>query len=187
MTRPVTRIALLALAAGACGDQSPARDAVAARAPSSAATSDTVATPAQPTPAGVGSIELYSSAQLARIAAELAKGSTTGRTIGGHSTYHYVQVRRVASGEPEVHDRWIDVTIVQSGRATLLTGGRVDGGHLALGGEHRGGTIVAGTPHPIATGDLFVVPAGIPHQFQVARGDSVRYLTIKVLQPADGH
>jgi hypothetical protein len=183
MTRLIARLALMALAVGACGEQSPEHGAAAAQTPSSAATSDAAATPA---PAASGGIELYPAAQLARIADELAKGSTTGRTIGGHPTYHYVEARRVASGEPEMHDRWIDVTIVQAGRATLLTGGRVDGGHLASAGEHRGGTIVAGAPHPIATGDLFVVPAGIPHQFQVARGDSVRYLTLKVLQPSDG-
>jgi hypothetical protein len=185
MTAP--RVAALALAIGACGDQSAPRAAAAVRTPSSTATSETAAaTPARPSAEVRGDIELYPAAQLARVADELAKGTTTGRTIGGHPTYHYVQVRRVASGEPEVHDRWIDVTIVQAGRATLLAGGRVEGGRLAADGEHRGGTIAGGTPHPIATGDLLVVPAGLPHQFQVARGDSVRYLTLKVQQPSGG-
>jgi mannose-6-phosphate isomerase-like protein (cupin superfamily) len=166
-------LALLALAAGACGDQSTPRAAAA--------------TPAQSTPTASGGVELYPAAQLARIADELAKGSTTARTIGQHPAYHYVQARRAASGEPEVHDRWVDVTVVQAGRATLLTGGRVDGAHLASAGEHRGGTIVGGTPRPIATGDLVVIPAGVPHQYQLARGDTVRYLTLKVLQSSDGH
>jgi mannose-6-phosphate isomerase-like protein (cupin superfamily) len=179
-------LALLALLVGACGEQSPPPADASTGTPSSAATPGAAATPAQATPAARGDIELYPAAQLARIGDELAKGSTTGRTIGSHPTYHYVEVRRVSSGEPEVHDHWIDVAIVQSGRAVLLTGGRVDGGRLAADGEHRGGTIVAGTPHPIAAGDLFVVPAGVPHQFQVARGDSVRYLTLKVQQPPAG-
>jgi len=147
-----------------------------------ALTSDTVPTAVQSPPAQVGGIEFYSAAQLARIADELAKGTTSTRTIGGHATYSYVQARRVVSGEPEVHDNWIDVAIVQSGRATVLTGGRVDGGRLASAGEHRGGTIVGGTAHTIAAGDMFVIPAGVPHQYQIARGDSVRYLTLKVLQ-----
>jgi uncharacterized RmlC-like cupin family protein len=73
---------------------------------------------------------------------------------------------------------------VQAGRATLLVGGRVSGGTLASPGEHRGGTIAGGTPHPLGAGDLLVVPAGIPHQFQVVRGDSVVYLTIKVQRTA---
>lgn len=184
-------IALLALAVGACGEQSPRRAAASAGAPPSAAASDPAktaasdpaTTPAPATPAAAGDIELYPAARLARIGDELAKGTTTGQTIGGHPTYHYVAVRRIASGEPEVHDRWVDVTIVQAGRATLLTGARVDGARAGPDGEHRGGAIVAGTPHPIAAGDLFVVPAGLAHQFQVARGDSIRYLTLKVQQP----
>jgi hypothetical protein len=179
----LTRIALLTLAVAACGEQSPRQAAASAGAPASTATSDSAAPRAGATPAARDDIELYPAAQLARIGDELAKGSSTGRTIGGHPTYHYVEVRRVASGEPEVHDRWIDVTIVQAGRATLLTSGRVDGGRPLPDGEHRGGTIVAGTAHPIAGGDLFVVPAGVAHQFQVARGDSIRYLTLKVRQP----
>jgi mannose-6-phosphate isomerase-like protein (cupin superfamily) len=146
-----------------------------------------VATPDTSTPIAPGNIEFYSAAQLARVADELAKGTSTGRTIGGHPSYRYVEVRRVVNGEPEVHDNWADVTIVQSGRATILTGGRVDGGRLEADGEHRGGTIVSGTSRPIAMGDVFVVPAGVPHQFQLVRGDSLRYLTLKVLQPMRRH
>jgi hypothetical protein len=161
----LARLALLALALTGCGDRSPPPAAGATGTRSSRAASAAAEAPAQPTPAGRDAIELYPAARLARVAEELAKGSTTGRTIGG----------------------WIDVAIVQAGRATLLTGGRVDGGRVASAGEHRGGTIAGGTPHPIAIGDLFVVPAGIPHQFLVAHGDSLRYLTLKVIQPAGGH
>jgi hypothetical protein len=180
-------LALLTLAFSGCGDRSPPPAAAGTGTRSSSAAMAAAEAPALPTPAGRGDVALYSAAQLARVAEELAKGSTTGRTIGGHPTYRYVVARRVASGEPEVHDGWIDVTIVQAGRATLLTGGRVDGGRLASAGEHRGGTIAGGARHAVASGDLFVVPAGIPHQFLVAQGDSLRYLTLKVIRPAGGH
>jgi len=72
------------------------------------------------------------------------------------------------------------VTIVQAGRATLVSGGTVHGGSVTEPGEHRGGTIMGGTTHPIAAGDMFVVPAGTPHQFQLGQGDTIRYLTIKI-------
>jgi beta-galactosidase beta subunit len=88
--------------------------------------------------------------------------------------------RRAANGVPEVHDEWIDVTWVQAGRASILTGGRVTGSHMESPGEHRGGRIVGATERPLAPGDLFVIPAGTPHQFLVATGDSIRYVTIKV-------
>jgi mannose-6-phosphate isomerase-like protein (cupin superfamily) len=138
-----------------------------------------------PIPAGGASaFELYPASQLASVTAGLARAGSSGRTIGGHETFHYVESRRVANGSPEIHDDWVDVTLVQAGRATLLVGGRVSGGTLASPGEHRGGTIAGGTPHPLGAGDLLVVPAGIPHQFQVVRGDSVVYLTIKVQRTA---
>ena len=127
-----------------------------------------------------GSVEVYPGAEMSRIAAELAQRGSSGRTFGGHPAFHYVESRRVVSGTPEIHDDWNDVTLVQAGRATFLTGGHVTGGSLASPGEHRGGAIVGGTPRPIAAGDLIVVAPGIPHQFQVARGDSIRYLTIKI-------
>ena len=167
---------LATFALGACRDSTGQRAAVAAEVRATVAAPDT-------SPRTMpGDIEFYSAPQLSHIADELAKSSSTGRTIGGHQSFHYVEARRVVNGEPEVHDRWADITIIQSGRATLLTGGRVSGGRLEPDGEHRGGAIVAGTSRPIATGDVFVVPAGVPHQFQLARGDSVRYLTLKVLQ-----
>lgn len=87
------------------------------------------------------------------------------------------------NGSPEIHDHWVDVTVVQSGRATLLTGGTVAGGHLTSPGEHRGGTINGGTPQHVAAGDLVTIPAGVPHQYQLAPGNSVHYLTIKIRQP----
>jgi mannose-6-phosphate isomerase-like protein (cupin superfamily) len=91
-----------------------------------------------------------------------------------------VASRRAASGSPEIHDDWVDVTMVQAGRATLLSGGRLTGGSVVGAGEHRGGVIVDGSSRAIAAGDVVIVPAGTPHQFQLTPGDSIRYLTIKV-------
>jgi hypothetical protein len=127
-----------------------------------------------------GDIEIHPASQLAQMATGLAGGSTTARKFCGQPTLQCVEARRATSGVPEVHEQWIDVTIVQAGRAVLLTGGRVTGAHLASPGEHRGGTIVGGIEHPIGVGDLLIVPAGVPHQYQVAPRDSVVYLTIKV-------
>lgn len=136
---------------------------------------------------GSGGLELYPAGQLASVVAGLARARSSGRTIGGHESVHYVQSRRVANGSPEVHDDWVDVTLVQAGRATLLVGGHLAGAALSSPGEHRGGTITGGTPHPLGPGDLLVVPSGIPHQYEINGGDSLIYLTIKVRATASGH
>src|SRR5581483_6239103 len=86
-----------------------------------------------PSPDSRTQVEFYSAADLARFTA------TGGKTFGvEHPTFHYVEARRVVSGSPEIHDNWIDVTIVQAGRATLVSGGTVHGGSVTEPGEHRG-------------------------------------------------
>ena len=140
-----------------------------------------------PSSSVVGSgIELFPATTIARAAGALAQGSTTGRTFASYPGFHYVQSRRIASGSPEVHDQWIDVTVVQAGRATLLTGGRVEGGGITTPGEHRGGRIVGGSAQHISAGDLVTIPVGIPHQYQLTQGDTIRYLTIKIKRSSDG-
>jgi mannose-6-phosphate isomerase-like protein (cupin superfamily) len=138
-------------------------------------------------PGGTGVVEYYTAAALAHIGDSLARGSTSGHMLRAHGTYQYLQIRRGRSGVPEVHDRWTDVTMVQAGRATLLSGGRVSGSHVESPGEQRGGTIAGGTSRPVGPGDLMIIPAGIPHQYLIAPGDSLRYLTAKVLQTPGTH
>ncbi len=133
-------------------------------------------------PASADTVALYPAAELARIAATLGRGAT-GRTLGATPTYSYIQGRRTASGGPERHERWTDVAYVQAGRATLLVGGRIDGGAESAPGELRGGTIVGGKERALAPGDLVVIPAGVPHQYRLAPGEALTYLTIKVPVP----
>jgi mannose-6-phosphate isomerase-like protein (cupin superfamily) len=165
--------AVFALALFACDAGSGKRDEGSGTAATSAETTSSHF----PLPASPNSVEFYPAGDLARI----GSNATGGKTFGiEHPTFHYVEARRDASGSPEIHDQWVDVTIVQAGRATLLSGGTVNGGSVTEPGEHRGGTIAGGASHAIQAGDMFVVPAGTPHQFQLGRGDTIRYLTIKI-------
>jgi hypothetical protein len=132
-------------------------------------------------------VTFYPEGALDRVAQELSRDARTGRTIGGGPLVRYVLSRRMGDGSPEVHERWMDVTIVQVGRASLLSGGTLTGERASGAGEYRGGTIAGGGLRAITAGDLFIVPAGIPHQFLVAAGDSVRYLTIKVAHTGAVH
>ena len=127
---------------------------------------------------------MFTAEFLRRTADDLARGTGTGQTVGATSTRKYMVGRRVVSGGPEVHERWTDLAYVQAGRATLVSGGRVEGGSEESPGEHRGGTIVDGTERVLGPGDLIVIPAGMPHQYVLAKGDSLRYLTLKVLEGA---
>lgn len=133
-------------------------------------------------PAASG-VAYFSAATLARAADALAGGTHTGRTLRSSGGLQYIVMRRLASGGPEVHDHWADVTFVQSGHGSLVSGGRVSGAAVTAPGEHRGGTIVGGSERAVGPGDLLAIPAGVPHEYRVARGDSLRYITVKVGQP----
>lgn len=144
------------------------------------ATGDTTVT------APLQAVEFFPAAELGRVGDALARGTTTARTLIRHADFLPIEARRSSSGVPEVHADWIDVTWVQAGHATLLTGGRLNGSHQQSRGELRGGSIQGGASRPIAVGDVFVVPARTPHQFVLSPGDTIRYLTVKVRDRHEG-
>jgi uncharacterized RmlC-like cupin family protein len=61
----------------------------------------------------------------------------------------------------------------------------VVGARVVSPGEHRGGRIEGGATRELGPGDLLVVPAGVPHQYLLGVGDTLRYLTVKVRAARD--
>ena len=87
-------------------------------------------------------------------------------TWGNHSL---LLVRREGDGEAELHETQVDVITVVSGEGTLIVGGTMVGGHNTAPNEIRGTSINGGERHPMAQGDVFHVPAKIPHQMLVPK------------------
>ncbi len=127
-----------------------------------------------------GKVEFYSNDFLSQLASVDKRSGNPTKTFGRHSAYWYVEAERVVTGSAEVHDEWIDATIIQAGKGELLIGGSVTGGHLEGRGEHRGGQIHGGVQRGVSAGDFIVIPAGVPHQYELGQGDSLRYLTVKI-------
>ncbi|MGY1699429.1 heme-binding protein [Geodermatophilus sp. SYSU D00766] len=88
--------------------------------------------------------------------------------------------RRTAPGAVEYHAAVVDVMRVVRGRATVVTGGTMHAAREVAPGELRAESIVGGTSHALAEGDVLVVPAGVPHQF-VEVSDPFLYLVTKVV------
>src|SRR5437899_10120707 len=114
----------------------------------------------------------------AKVAAALAKGGSLVTrpdllVSGSH---------REKGGQVEVHDKETDVLYVVDGEATFVYGGTMVGGKVTQPGQWLGSDIAGGQTHHIAKGDVFVVPAGIPHWFK-AVPKSVSYFVVKVLKP----
>jgi mannose-6-phosphate isomerase-like protein (cupin superfamily) len=126
--------------------------------------------------------------------AVIHRGAMTGG--GGANTAAAAANPAPACGEPRpgatgpngiFHDDTAESYVVISGSATLITGGTIVNGRRSasdsevttiLNGPSCGGTMVGYTSHPIKTGDIIVIPEGVPHGFS-AIPDHVTYLSIR--------
>ena len=114
----------------------------------------------------------------AKVAAALAKGGSLVTrpdllVSGGH---------REAAGQVEVHDKETDVLYILDGEATFVFGGKMVGGKTTQPGQWQGTDITGGQTRHLVKGDVYVIPAGIPHWFKEVP-KSVSYYVVKVLKP----
>jgi len=113
-----------------------------------------------------------------KVAAALAKGGSLVTrpdllVSGSH---------REAVCQIEVDDTETDVLYIMDGEATFVVGGKMVGGKLSRPGQWLGSDITGGETRHIAKGEVFVVPAGIPHWFKEVP-KSISYFVVKVLKP----
>ncbi|MGD0871719.1 MAG: hypothetical protein ABSB88_19370 [Bryobacteraceae bacterium] len=87
---------------------------------------------------------------------------------------------RDKNGVVEVHEKLVDVLVVQSGEATLVVGGEVIGSRTTGPGEIQGDSIKGGVSKKVSTGDVIHIPAGVPHQFFLDPGKQITYFVVKV-------
>ena len=102
---------------------------------------------------------------------------------GGRADFgdHVLSIsRRSSNGKAEVHKTKSDVMVVQSGSATLVTGGEVVDPVSTGPDEIQGASIKGGTTRTVTVGDVIEVPAGVPHQFFLTPGTQITYLLVKV-------
>jgi mannose-6-phosphate isomerase-like protein (cupin superfamily) len=116
--------------------------------------------------------------QPADVNAALAKGATLVNrpdliVSGGH---------REVNGQVEMHDKETDVLYIVDGEATFAWGGKMVGGKVSAQDQWLGTDITGGQTQRVSKGDVFVVPAGIPHWFKEVP-KSVSYFVVKVKKP----
>jgi mannose-6-phosphate isomerase-like protein (cupin superfamily) len=90
---------------------------------------------------------------------------------------------REKDGRAELHKNKADVMVIQSGSATLVSGGEVIDPVVTAPNEIQGSGIKGGEKRTVGPGDVIEIPAGVPHQFFLAPGTQITYLLVKVLQP----
>ncbi len=87
---------------------------------------------------------------------------------------------RDGNGRVEVHQTTADLMVVQSGGATLVTGGEVVDPVQTGPNEIGGSAIKGGVSRVLAVGDVVEIPPGVPHQYFIEKGGQITYLLVKV-------
>ncbi len=98
--------------------------------------------------------------------------------VANWGNHALLSIRREGDGEAEVHETQVDVIFVTSGEGTLIVGGTMVGGHPTTAGEVRGTSIKGGVSKKMMPGDVFHIPAKVPHQMLVPK--SLTFEVVKV-------
>lgn len=122
-------------------------------------------------------------AQLAAMEAAMKPGQTFAwqPLLRGGSAVAALEIWK-APGRPAVHPDEAEYAVVVAGAGTLVSGGTLIEPEMMPYGVLEGSRIEGGTTRPLREGDIFLVPAGVPHWFGIT-GDRLVLLGIKVPTP----
>jgi mannose-6-phosphate isomerase-like protein (cupin superfamily) len=124
--------------------------------------------------------QVVSAARLKQLTDSLAPLGSKSAPLGQGTNFNDALWHRNTSGGLERHEGWADVLVVQSGSATMLTGGVQEGATESTPGEWRGGTAKGATRQVIRAGDVVTTPAGTPHQLILAPNETISYIVFKI-------
>jgi mannose-6-phosphate isomerase-like protein (cupin superfamily) len=134
------------------------------------------------TPAAVPGFVHWTAAALKGYEATLKPKINTGKSasadLGAWGNHRSMIAYRAGDGEAEIHENEVDFFVVESGAATLVTGGTITKPRVTGPGEIRGPSIQGGDKVTLKPGDVARIPANTPHQLLVPK--SFLYYVIKV-------
>ena len=111
-------------------------------------------------------------------AAKLDENKAGADRVANWGNHSLLIVRREGDGAAETHNTQVDVITVVSGEGTLVVGGTMVDGKTTAPNEIRGTSITGGSRHPMAAGDVFHIPAGVPHQMLVPKSLVIQVIKV---------
>ena len=121
--------------------------------------------------------------RLKQLGDSLTPGAYRTTQLGRGPNFTYAITHRDTSSGLERHDAWTDILVIETGSATILSGGAQEGAIESSPGEWRGGIARGATRQAIRAGDVVTTPAGTPHQMVLAPGEQITYIVFKVAAP----
>lgn len=127
-------------------------------------------------------VDIYSAKELQGMGQRLSQKRTqfTAEDLARYGNHYTMLAHREATGSSELHEHEADIFVIESGEATIITGGKIVNPHAQKAGEIRGTSIEGGERHQLATGDIIHIPAGTPHQLLIDKGKPFTYFVVKV-------
>ena len=108
-----------------------------------------------------------------------ASGLAT-ETVKKYASDYTLLAFRNQSGKAELHEKFADFYFVVEGKARLVSGGQMVSGKTTAPGEVRADSIQDGKEIALKKGDVIHIPANIPHQLLLSKGDTFQYFVVKV-------
>ena len=130
-------------------------------------------------------VDIYSPADLLSMTNKLSQKQApfSSEPLKKYGTTHYTMLaHREATGSSEVHEKEADVFVITSGSATLVSGGKLVKPHTEKPGELRGTSIEGGEKQKVEQGSVIHIPAGVPHQLVLEKGQPITYFVVKVIE-----
>jgi mannose-6-phosphate isomerase-like protein (cupin superfamily) len=114
------------------------------------------------------------------LAAKMDASRLASEKLADYGNYNTQLAHREASGAAELHEKFADIFVIESGEATVVVGGKIEGSHQTVAGEIRGTAVTGGERHRVSAGDVVHIPENTPHQMLVDAGRQVTYFVVKV-------
>jgi mannose-6-phosphate isomerase-like protein (cupin superfamily) len=89
-------------------------------------------------------------------------------------------IYRAGNSGSEIHEKLADFIFVREGKGSIVVGGKLIGGQPSAPDEIRGESIEGGTRYPVTAGDALYIPANMPHQFFVEKGEHWVITLVKI-------
>jgi mannose-6-phosphate isomerase-like protein (cupin superfamily) len=127
-------------------------------------------------------VDVYSKKDVEALSQKLLQKRTqfASQQLDQYGNHYTMLAVRRKTGSSELHEHEADVFIVETGRATLLTGGKMVSPRTEKAGEIRGTSIAGGERRQVGEGDIIHIPANTPHQLVIENGTTFAYFVVKV-------
>ena len=132
--------------------------------------------------ASAADVDIYTTKDFREMEQKLEKKGApfASQDLEKYGNHYTMLALREATGSAEVHEREADIFVIETGEAVIQTGGTLINPRKQKPGELRGTGITGGEKHTLAAGDVIHIPAGVPHQLLIQKGQPFSYFVVKV-------